>query len=213
MRLLDPENTGGWAAQGNLNVQLSDLGSINATGKYVSEGFGGLEESVASRSTDNYATYSFTTNLELGKFFPDKAKVQVPLYYSITRERTSPKYNPLDTDMRLDDALDAAADKHERDSIESIAVMKNVTKNFSLSGVKVGIATKRHPMPYDPANFTFSYSHSHTHTDGETTVYENEDNWRGSMAYSWTPVYKPIEPFKKIKSKSNRNIKTIFFLK
>ena len=30
MRLLDPENTGGWAAQGNLNVQLSDLGSINA---------------------------------------------------------------------------------------------------------------------------------------------------------------------------------------
>ena len=202
MRLLDPENTGGWAAQGNLNVQLSDLGSINATGKYVSEGFGGLEESVASRSTDNYATYSFTTNLELGKFFPDKAKVQVPLYYSITRERTSPKYNPLDTDMRLDDALDAAADKHERDSIESIAVMKNVTKNFSLSGVKVGIATKRHPMPYDPANFTFSYSHSHTHTDGETTVYENEDNWRGSMAYSWTPVYKPIEPFKKIKSKS-----------
>ena len=202
MRLLDPENTGGWAAQGNLNVQLSDLGSINATGKYVSEGFGGLEESVASRTTDNYATYSFTTNLELGKFFQDKAKVQVPLYYSITRERTSPKYNPLDTDMKLDDALDAAADKHERDSIESIAVMKNVTKNFSLSGVKVGIATKRHPMPYDPANFTFSYSHSHTHTDGETTVYENEDNWRGSMAYSWTPVYKPIEPFKKIKSKS-----------
>ncbi len=202
MRLLEPENSGGWAAQGNLNVQLSDLGSVNATGKYISEGFGGLEESVTSRSTDNYATYSFTTNLELGKFFPEKAKVQAPLYYSITRERTSPKYNPLDTDMRLDDALDAAGSKQERDSIESIAVMKNVTRNFSLSGVKLGIATKRHPMPYDPANFTFSYSHSHTHTDGETTVYENEDNWRGSIAYSWTPVYKPFEPFKKIKSKS-----------
>ena len=58
-------------------------------------------------------------------------------------------------------------------------------------------------MPYDPANFSFSYSHSHRHTSGETTVYEKEDQWRGSMNYSWTPVYKAWEPFKKmIKSKS-----------
>ncbi len=57
-------------------------------------------------------------------------------------------------------------------------------------------------MPYDPANFSFSYSHSHTHTSGETTVYENEDNWRGALSYSWTPVYKSWEPFKKIKNRS-----------
>ena len=58
-------------------------------------------------------------------------------------------------------------------------------------------------MPYDPANFSFSYSHSHSHTSGETTVYENEDNWRGALNYNWTPVYKPWEPFKKlIKSRS-----------
>ena len=202
LRLRDPESSGGWAAQGNLNMQLSDFGSLNATGKYTSEGFGGLEEGVSSRSTDNYSTYSITTNFELGKFFPEKAKVQAPLYYSITREKTAPKFNPLDTDMELDDALDAAGSKHERDSIESIAVRKNVSTNFSLSGVRVGISTKRHPMPYDPANFTFSYSHSHNNTTGETTIYENEDNWKGNMSYSWTPVYKSFEPFKKIKSKS-----------
>lgn len=202
LRLLDPENSGGWAAQGNLNVQLSDFGNVNATGKYTSEGFGGLEEGVASRSTDNFTTYSVTTNFELGKFFPDKAKVQAPLYYSMTREKTAPKFNPLDTDMELDDALESAGSKHEKDSISSIAIMKNVSTNFSLSGVRVGIATKRHPMPYDPANFTFSYSHSHNNTTGETTVYENEDNWKGTLSYSWTPVYKPFEPFKKIKSKS-----------
>ena len=201
LRLRDPESSGGWAAQGNLNVQLSDFGSFNASGKYTSEGFGGLEEGVASRSTDNFSTYSITTNLELGKFFPEKAKVEAPLYYSITRERTSPKFNPLDTDMKLDDALEAA-DRRERETIESISVLKNVNTNFSLSGVRFGIATKRHPMPYDPANFTFSYSHSHNNTTGETTIYENEDNWKGGIAYSWTPVYKPYEPFKKIKSKS-----------
>ena len=202
LRLKEHNNKGGWAANANLNVQLSDFGSVNATGRYVSEGFGGLEDGVASRSTDNYGTYSVTTSLEMGKFFPDKAKVSIPLYYSVTKEKTSPKYNPMDTDMELKDALDATGSKAERDSIENIAVTKVTQTNFSVSNARVGIATKRHPMPYDPANFSFTYSHAHQHTTGETTVREQRDNWRGALDYSWTPVYKSWEPFKKIKNKS-----------
>lgn len=202
LRLKEHNNKGGWAANANLNVQLSDFGSVNATGRYVSEGFGGLEDGVASRSTDNYGTYSVTTSLEMGKFFPDKAKVSIPVYYSVTKEKTSPKYNPMDTDMELKDALDAAGSKAERDSIENIAVTKVTQTNFSVSNARVGIATKRHPMPYDPANFSFTYSHAHQHTTGETTVREQRDNWRGVLDYSWTPVYKSWEPFKKIKNKS-----------
>ena len=197
LRLKEHNNSGGWAANANLNVQLSDLGSVNATGRYISEGFGGLEDGVASRTTDNYGTYSVTTSLEMGKFFPDKAKVSIPLYYSITKEKTTPKYNPLDTDMELKDALDAAGSKHERDSIENIAATK-----ISISNARVGIATKRHPMPYDPANFSFTYSHQHQYTTGETTMYERKDNWRGALDYSWSPVYKAWEPFKGLKNKS-----------
>ena len=202
LRLKEHNNKGGWAANANLNVQLSDFGSVNATGRYTSEGFGGLEDGVASRSTDSYGSYSVTTSLEMGKFFPDKAKVSIPLYYSVTKERTSPKYNPLDTDMELKDALDATGSKHERDSIENIAVTKVTQTNFSVSNARIGIATKRHPMPYDPANFSFTYSHSHQYNTGETTVYERRDNWRGSLDYTWSPVYKSWEPFKGLKNKS-----------
>ena len=202
LRLKEHNNSGGWAANANLNVQLSDLGSVNATGRYISEGFGGLEDGVASRTTDNYGTYSVTTSLEMGKFFPDKAKVSIPLYYSVTKEKTTPKYNPLDTDMELKDALDAAGSKHERDSIENIAATKITQTNFSISNARVGIATKRHPMPYDPANFSFTYSYQHQYTTGETTMYERKDNWRGALDYSWSPVYKAWEPFKRLKNKS-----------
>ena len=201
LRLKEYENEGGWAAQGNLNVQLSDFGTLNLQGRYVSEGFGGLEDGVADRAKDNFKAYSVTTNLELGKFFPEKAKVSAPLYYSRTQEESSPKYNPLDTDLRLKDALDAA-NRQERDSIKSIAIRRTTNTNFSLSNVRIGIQNKRHPMPYDPANFSFSYSNSSRFTSGETTVYERENNWRAAMAYNWTPVYKPLEPFKNIKSKS-----------
>ena len=202
LRLLETNNSGGWAASGALNMQLSDLGSMNLSGRIVTEGFGGLEEGIMQRTTDNYRTFSFTANMELGKFFPEKAKVSIPLYYSVTKERTSPKYNPLDTDLKLDEALDAMNDQHERDSIENIAVTKVTNTNFSLSNVRVGIKTKRHPMPYDPANFAISYSHQHRYSTGETTVYEREDRWRGMLSYNYTPVYKTFEPFKDLKGKS-----------
>ena len=202
LRLLETNNDGGWAASGAMNVQLSDFGTVNLTGRYVSDGFGGLEESVMERNTDTQKEYSITTSLELGKFFPEKAKVSAPLYYSVTKEEVRPRYNPLDSDMRLSDALEAAVDQHERDSIESIAVTKTTNTNFSLSNLRWGLKTKRHPMPYDPANFSFSYSHSHRNTSGKTTVYEKEDQWRGALNYSYSPVYKTWEPFSKLKGKS-----------
>ena len=201
LRLQDPAIDGGWAAQGNLNVQLSDLGSVNLTGHVETAGFGGLEEKVSERRLDNYYQYAFTTNFEAGRFFPEKAKVSLPLYFSYTKEKLSPKYNPLDTDMLLDDALDAALDDQERDSISSIAETVTTYKNFSISNAKVNIASKN-PMPYDPANFSFNYSYSKKDNSGETTKYESELDWKLGMNYSYAPVYKPFEPFKKMKSKS-----------
>ena len=202
LRLKEYDNEGGWAAQGNLNVQLSDFGSVNVQGRYISEGFGGLEDGVNQRSKDNYKNYSVTTSLELGKFFPDKAKVSAPLYYSVSKEKISPKYNPLDTDMRLKDALEATANRQERDSIERIVVTQTTHTNFSISNARIGIHTKRHPMPYDPGNLSFTYSYAQRYKSGETTVYEKENNWRAALGYEWTPVYKSLEPFKGLKNKS-----------
>ena len=201
LRLQDPAIDGGWAAQGNLNVQLSDLGSVNLTGHVETAGFGGLEEKVSERRMDNHYQYAFTTNFEAGRFFPEKAKVSLPLYFSYTKEKLSPKYNPLDTDMLLDDALEAALDDRERDSISSIAETVTTYRNFSVSNARVNITSKT-PMPYDPSNFSFNYSYSKKENSGETTTYENELDWKLGMNYNYAPVYKPLEPFKKIKSKS-----------
>ncbi len=54
LRMQDYSNEGGWAAQGNMNVQLSDIGSVNLTGHVETAGFGGLEEGVTDRRDDTY---------------------------------------------------------------------------------------------------------------------------------------------------------------
>lgn len=201
LRLTEFNESGGWAAQGNLNVQLSDIGSINLTGHTETAGFGGLEQSVSEHRLDDFYQYSFTTTFDLGRFFPKKVKLTSPIYFSYSKEATTPKYNPLDKDMLLDDALDACTTGQQRDSLMNIAREITTYRNFSLSNARIGIVSKR-PMPYDPGNFTFSYSRSLRHNQGSTTAYENETDWRGAMSYNYAPVYRPWEPFKKMKSKS-----------
>ena len=203
LRLQEFTNDGGWAAQGSLNIQLSDLGSVNATGHVETAGFGGIEQSVADRKDEDTYNYAITTQMNLGKIFPEKAKVNMPVYYSYSQEHVKPKYNPLDTDMLLSDALDALQTKAEKDSLKALTTTKETQRNLSFSGVKVNIATRNHPMPYDPANFTFNYSRNSTTREGVTTVYEYNRSWKGGLNYSWSPNWKAWEPFKKaIKSKS-----------
>ncbi|MCH5178482.1 MAG: cell surface protein SprA [Prevotellaceae bacterium] len=202
LRLQDYADDGGWAARSKLDVQVSDFASLSLQGHVETAGFGGLEQGVNERRKDNLYEYSLTTNVQFGKFFPEKAKARIPLYYSYSKRKQMPKYNPLDTDIELDDALDACVTSAERDSLENIVTATTVNTNFSVSNARFDIATKSHPMPYDPANFSISYSHSHRHAAGETTVFENDDTWKFNLGYSYAPDWKPLEPFKNLKDKS-----------
>ncbi len=200
MRLLGFNNKSGWAAQGNLNIKLSDLGSFAAQGKIETAGFGGLEEKLAARRTDDYYRYSLTGTFDVGRFFPKSFKLSLPTYYSFTEEVTSPLYSPFDSDLELDDVLDSYSGE-SKDSLKSIAQVRSIMRNFSVSNAKLNIASKT-PMPYDPANFSFSYSRSSTDNSGSTVKWENRLDWKASASYNYASPIKTIKPFEKIKSKS-----------
>jgi len=201
LRLTGFRNQGGWAAQSALNVQLSDVGSVNVSGHAETAGFGGLEQSVSQRRDDDFYQYALTTNFNLGRFFPEKLKVSMPLYYSVSQEKTSPLYSPFDTDLYLGDMMETLADHHERDSLLRIANEVVTSRNLSLSNVKVGITSKT-PMPYDPSNFTFGFSRSTKDNGGNTIDYQHNLTWHAQAAYAYAPTLKPWTPFKKLKSKS-----------
>ncbi len=200
MRLLGFSNKSGWAAQGNLNLKLSDIAQFAAQGKIETAGFGGLEDKLSARSTDDYYKYSLTGSMNAGRLLPKSFKVSVPLYYSFTDEVTSPLYSPFDTDIMLSDMLDTYDDER-RDSIKNIAEVRSRTHNFSVSNAKVNISSKK-SMPYDPANISFSYSRSSTDNSGSTISWENRLNWKASIAYNYSSPIKTIKPFGKMKNKS-----------
>jgi cell surface protein SprA len=201
LRLTDFDEEGGWAAQGNLNVALSDLGTVSISGRKETVGFGAIDQSLMERRSDDYSTYSIAANIELGRFLPEKAKVSLPLYYSYSNQTSTPKYDPFDQDVTLKESLSLVETKSEKDSIKSLAQEKSTTKSISFNNVKVNIQSKT-PMPYDPANFSFGYSYSQTEIKNPSTVYDLTKNYNATFSYNYTPLAKTWEPFKKIKSNS-----------
>lgn len=205
LKVTDFDQDGGWAAKGNVNLAFSDVATVNFGGHIETVGFGNVDQNLSSRRMDDYKQYNVATQVDVGRFLPAKAKLKAPVYYSVSKEKTSPKYNPLDQDILLKDALDEAETKQERDSISNYSVEQSTVKSFSISGFNFGVKSKV-PMPWDPANFTVNLSFNKQENISPTVQYEHINDYRGSFQYSFSPVYKPLKPFSFIKSKS-KNLK------
>ena len=201
LRLTDFDEEGGWAAQGNVNVALSDLATVSFAGRKETVGFGSLEQSLMQRRQDDYEMYNISTNVDIGRFIPKEAKVSIPFNYSYSKEVITPKYDPLDQDVTIKESLSLVSSKAEKDSIKSLARDRVTTQSINFSNVRVNIASKT-PMPYDPANFSFSYGQNKSETNTPSVVHDKTEDYRAGMNYSYSPLMKTWEPFKKLRSRS-----------
>ncbi len=206
LRVTDFDQDGGWAAKASLSLNMSDIATVNVGMHKETAGFGSVDQGLSQRRLDNYDQYNVAVQTDMGRFLPEKVKLHAPVYYSYSNEKTTPKYNPLDQDVLLKDAIDACDTKEQKDSINSYAVSRHTVQNFSVSGLKFDVKSKN-SMPWDPANFTFSYSFSKTHISDPDNVYENTNDYRGSFQYNWVPYAKPFTPFKKLIDEKNKNMK------
>lgn len=205
MKVTDFNEDGGWAAKANVNLSISDVATLNFGAHVETAGFGSVDQGLSARRLDDYEQYNFAVQSDLGRFVPSAAKLNAPIYYSYSKETVTPKYNPLDQDILLKDALDAAATKEERDSISGYAVTRKTVQSFSLSGLKFNVQSKN-PMPWDPANFQVSFSFNKQQNVDPTTEYENTNDYRGSFQYTYNPYVKGLKPFGWINSK-DKNLK------
>jgi cell surface protein SprA len=199
LRLTDFNEDGGWAGNANLYVGLSNMGSVSFSGRKETAGFGSLDQGIMDRNIDDMYQYNVASQIDAGRFFPEKAKVSLPVYYSYTEDVVSPKYNPLDQDVLLKDALDATETQAERDSINNFAQNKKTTKSVSVNNVRVNIRSEL-PMPYDPANFSFDWSYVENYLQNATTQYEQTIADAANLNYSYSPMFKAWKPFAKSNS-------------
>lgn len=206
LKVTEFDEEGGWAAKANLNLAMSDVATFNVAGHVETAGFGGVDQSLNQRRMDDYRQLNFAMQVDAGRFLPEKVKLRAPIYYSTSRERTTPKYNPLDTDVRLKDALDECVTAQQRDSIRAFAIEETSVQSFSISGLKFDVKSK-HSKPWDPTNFTFNFSFNKQKFTDPTTEYQYTNDYRGAFQYSWSPFKRTWKPFRNLVSQKKKSLK------
>ena len=208
LRMSEFDESGGWAAMANVALGLSDIGSVNVSGRTETAGYGGIESNVNNRRRDDLYQMNFSTTMELGRFLPEKAKLQIPAYYSYTNETVAPKYNPFDQDVLFTDAINNASNASQRDSLKANAQVVNTSNSFTISGAKLNIKSKT-PRFYDPANVSVSYAISETNKQSPEVEKNYTKNQKAAVNYSFSFNPQPVEPLKNVRILDNPVLKIV----
>jgi len=200
LRLTDFDEEGGWAANGRITARLADLGSVTFAGRTRSAGFGSIERRINERSLEDLVEYDIASSIDLGKFFPEKLGVRLPMYFGYSQSTKNPKYNPLDPDIELKESLRNAENANIRDSIKNISqdLIKRKSINFNNIRIEPQSGSAK-PSIISPQNFSLSYSYSETFRRNINTEYNINKNYRGLFSYNYSNRSEIFSPFKKIK--------------
>jgi cell surface protein SprA len=197
LRLSDFVENGGWAANAHLQARLADLGTVDMVGQRSTPGWGSIEKKVNERSKEDISKYDISSSVELGKFFPEKIGVRLPVYVGYSETHIKPQYNPLDPDILLKDALDAAANKAARDSILSIS--EDFAKRKTLTISNAGITTRgEKPHAWDVANLSANYTYNEILRSNTKTEINLEKNYKGGLNYDYEAQPVNVMPFKNV---------------
>lgn len=199
LRLTNFNKQSGWASTGRVSMNLADLGNLAFSGTYSSPWFSSIDKKITEISLDAISQFDIATNLQLGKFFPEKSGIKVPLHFDYSEARIKPKYNPLDPDLELSAVLDTYSNEIAKDSIKNLTIDYTQRKNINLMNVrkdKTGAQSKS--RVYDIENFDVSYSYSEIYHRNLDIERDMKQTYTGGLGYNFNNNPKNVKPFEKI---------------
>ena len=207
LRVKEIANKGGYATLANVQMQLADFGQLNIGGTVRTIGFGDVDKKLNDRSLSTNLNYDIASNLELGKFFPKKAGVSVPMYIGYSESYVRPKYYPLNPDLELRTFLSGIADASTRAAVKKAAEEYNSLYSINFNNVRVASAMGKLPKIWSPSNFVFGYSYQNNYRRNQQIEEYFIKTTQATIGYTYSRNTKYHKPFRKIKSKNLALIK------
>jgi cell surface protein SprA len=204
LRLTDFQNKGGWATTGSVQAKLADLGQVSVAATYSKPFFGSIEKKISERSRETNFQWDATSTFQLGKFFPVKWKVNLPVYYAYGQTRITPQFSPYDPDIKIDnDQIPSALQKEIKKNAQDVTVRKGYNfSNVRIDGFKKEGAK---PMPWDVSNFSVTYAYNEVTRRNVNIENSIIKTYRGALSYNYVINAKAWTPFKKSKNKIINN--------
>ena len=198
LRMSEMNNKGGMAAVSSMDANLADFATVSASGKMSTIGFGTLDQGPNERSREDLRQYNIVTNLSLGKLLPKKWGVNLPFNYSVGEDFITPKYDPFNQDVELQQLLDVTTNASEKKNIKDRAIDYTKRKSINFIGVKKERSEKQKPHFYDPENVTLSYSYNEVDKHNFETESYLDQQVKTAADYTFAFQPKPLEPLKKV---------------
>jgi len=208
LRLTGFNSEGGWAADARINTNLADFGNVTFSGYMHTPGFGSIEQRVNERYLDQNIELDFTTQLQLGKFFPKDYGVSIPFYYGISNSISNPQYNPFDPDIKFNTALNNPnLTDEERSSLKNAAQTFSLHRSINVTNINIKGKTKKPKKPkgatiippWKISNFSASVSYNEIYTRTPVIQFNIQKNFMFGFNYNYAPNSRPFSPFMKIK--------------
>ncbi len=212
LRLTEFDERGGWAATARMSAKLADFADVNISGTKATIGFGGIDSKVSDRSRSENTSFDISSNLELGKFLPQKSGVKIPMFVSYSKQIATPQYDPRTPDIELNKALDNASTV-QRDSILNFAQDYTTRSSLAFTNIrKERVNDEAKIQLWDIENFNVTYAQtklSHRDFINESNL---QNTYKASLGYNYAKEAKSYQPFDKlIKSNTLKLLKDFNF--
>jgi len=196
LRVGDFDQTAGWAANANLNMQLADFGNVNASVRHSTFGFGSISDRISQRSREEVTEFDVSGNFSLDKFFPEKFGLQIPMFASYQTTNITPQFDPRDPDISLENSLASIDDEVERERYRKIVEDKTTRRSLNFTNVrKVKTKEDAKSRVYDIENISLTYAYSDVVRHNYQTETYQLKSIKGALSYNFSPKEWILEPF------------------
>jgi len=202
LRVTDFDTEKGWAANARISTKLADFATINASGRIVTSGFGTIQQRISERTTETARSFDVSANINVDKLLlPEKTGLKIPMFVSYEKSVSTPRFDPKNPDIELDDAVDAFNEEESGsgDDFKRKVEDRTTRRSINFTNVrkeKVNPEAKNHV--YDIENFSFTYAFSESKRTNFNTAEATQRTIRGGLSYNYSPVDLTIEPFKNV---------------
>lgn len=198
LRLTDFDERGGWAATSRINAKLADFADVTLSGSSSSIGFGSIDKKVSERNRSEDKFFDLSSSLELGKFFPSRTGLRIPMFFNFSSQLSTPQYDPRSQDIELNTALEGLS-RSERKAINNIVTDYTQRRSLNFTNVrKIKINPDSKARIWDIENLSLNYAYTeYNHRDFITEV-ALQKTYRAGLAYNYSGQPKNYTPFAKI---------------
>lgn len=196
LRVIQADQSPGWAYNANAALQLADLMKVSANVSKSNPYFHRLNDRFGSR--ENNLNWGVAVDLDVLKLIPlNLAGSNLRISYSRTEQSTNPLYIPgtdisvadaqteIKRSMTEQNASQAAIDSAVA-SLKNNSITKNVSESWTLSNIKFKVPTDVWYIRDIINNLSFGFNYNKTTGQTPTTIASNNWVWNANANYSVT---------------------------